>query len=87
MPAEENSRHGAHGVERLRHVEAPCGRVLRPHRNDVGVGGCLKHCAPPGHHIDGKQEKRVGGRVAGREEEHCAGRVERKPEEDSRLVR
>ena len=36
-----------HGVERLRHVEAPCGRVLRPHRNDVGVGGCLKHCAPP----------------------------------------
>ena len=82
----EHPQQGPHRIEGLSEIQ-PTGRgLLRPHREDVGVGAGLQKRQPAGQNEVGEQKGIVGAGHLRREEEQRAERVQPQSHQNPRLV-
>ena len=77
---------GATGVEALRHIQAPGGRRLRAHRQDIGVATRLQEREATGHDEIGNEEAAIDAHRLGREEQQGTNGIEAKPHQYTGLI-
>ena len=82
----EHAAEGADGVERLRKVEAPGGRLGRAHREDVGVCAGFKETESACKDEIRHQEGIVAAYLGSWQEQHDAYGIKSQSDEDAGLV-
>ena len=83
VAAYQYAAYGSYRIECLCNIKAACSSLRASHRQDIWVGGSLKHSTSACHYIYGKKECRIACRHSCGIKEHGAAGIQQQAEYDS----